>query len=102
MALTMMLKERKPSYTSMGEKYDEIIPITLLVSMKKCWSFRGMVDFLAEFLNDLKIYLLSKDKTQENKNNFKWTEKCQKDFDHIKEIVATLPFLHMPTTIYKF
>ena len=52
--VTFMLKEGKPSYTPMTEKYDAMIKIGLPTSMKGCGLFCWMVNFQSSFLKDFR------------------------------------------------
>ena len=53
MSLTCMLKDAQPSYTPMSEKCDAIINPSALKLVKDWRSFRGMVNFLSQFLKGL-------------------------------------------------
>ena len=46
--------------------------------------------------------LLTKLTTKEHKNNFKWTEECDKAFEKLKELLGNAPVLSYPNLYREF
>ena len=56
-----------------------------------------MVNFLSSFLPDLRRLLISIYDLQKKLKKFKWTEKAEKAFNNIKQLLVNPPVLKTPT-----
>ena len=56
-----------------------------------------MVNFLSSFLPDLRRLLIPTYDLQKKLKKFKWTDKAEKAFNDIKQLLINLPVLKAPT-----
>ena len=93
MGLEFLIKDGTAHYTAMRDKCDAIRNMKAPKSVKECRTFCGMVNFLSTFCKNLRqlsipIYELTKKHAR-----FTWTDKHQKAFDEIKQLLVKPPVL---------
>ena len=96
MCLTFMLKDWKPSYTPMTEKYESTYDMKQPKAVKECRSFYGMANFLSSFFKGQRKYFIPITEYRKIKINSKWTQEYQKALEHMKELLITPLVLQMP------
>ena len=60
------------------------------------------VMFLSLFLKDLRKHLIPIYEIKEKKGTYEWVEECQRSSDITKELLITLPVLHLLMATDKF
>ena len=86
----------RPCFTPMKEKCDAIRNLKAPRNVKEVRSFCGMVNFLSNFLKDLRKVLIPIYDLMHKRKHFEWTEACQAAFDQIKDQLQQPPVLNMP------
>ena len=66
-------------------------------TLKQTRAFCGMVNFLSSFLPNLRCLLIPIYDLQKKSKKFKWTQKAEKAFKEIKELLISPPVLRAPT-----
>ena len=80
-----MLKDGKPSHTSMREKYDAIIKGKIPETMKYCRRYYGTANFLSSIFKDFQKHLIPSYELHKEKK----FEGCQKALKNIKLLLIT-------------
>ena len=65
--------------------------------MKQTRAFCGMINFLSSFLPDLRRLLVPIYDLQKKSKKFKWTDKAEKAFNDIRQLLINPPVLKAPT-----
>ena len=65
--------------------------------MKQTRAFCCMVNFLSSFLPDLRRLLIPRYDLKKKLKKFKWTDKAEKAFNDIKQLLVNPPVLKAPT-----
>jgi len=85
-----------PTIRPTREKCDAIRRIEKLKGVNSVRSFCGMVNYLSMYLQGLQEHLVPLYELLKKGAKWDWTEKCQKAFDKIKEMLMKPPILVMP------
>ena len=102
MGHTIIIEEHGPCITALKSNVEPILKMDKPQNAADCRSFCGMVNFLAMYLPRLQELLIPIYKLTRKKVTFEWTEECQKNFDHIKELLMQPPVLTMPNKTGRF
>ena len=96
MGLEFLIKDGTAHYTAMCDKCDAIRNMKAPKSVKECRTFCGMVNFLSTFCKNLRQLLIPiYELTKKHNARFTWTDKHQKAFDEIKQLLVKPPVLRM-------
>ena len=95
MGLQFIVKDGVAHYTAMKEKCDAIRNMQTLKSVKECRTFCGMVNFLSTFCKNLRELLIPIYDLTKKRAHFQWTNKHQKAFEEIKQLLVKPPVLRM-------
>ena len=95
MGLEFLIKDRTAHYTAMRDKCDAIRNMKAPKSVKECRTFCGMVNFLSTFCKNLRQLLIPIYELTKKHARFTWTDKHQKAFDDIKQLLVKPPILRM-------
>ena len=95
MGLQFIVKDGVAHYTAMKEKCDAIHNMQTPKSVKECRTFCGMVNFLSTFCKNLKELLIPIYDFTKKRAHFQWTDKHQKAFEEIKQLLVKPPVLRM-------
>ena len=79
----------------MKEKCDAICNMQTPKSVKECHTFCGMVNFLSTFCKNLRELLIRIYELTKKRARFQWTDKHQKAFEEIKQLLVKPPVLRM-------
>ena len=95
MGLEFLIKDGTAHYTAMLDKCDAIRNMKAPKSVKECQTFCGMVNFLLTFCKNLRQLLIPIYELTKKHVRFTWTDKHQKAFDDIKQLLVKPPVLGM-------
>ena len=95
MGLEFLIKDGTAHYTAMRDKCDTIRNMKAPKSVKECRTFCGMVNFLSTFCKNLRQLLIPIYELTKKHARFVWTDKHQKAFDEIKQLLVKPPVLRM-------
>ena len=95
MGLQFIVKDGVAHYTAMKEKCDPIHNMQTPKSVKECRTFCGMVNFLSTFCKNLRELLIPIYDLMKKRAHFQWTDKHQKAFEEIKQLLVKPPVLRM-------
>ena len=95
MGLEFLIKDGTAHYTAMRDKCDAIRNMKAPKSVKECRTFCGMVNFLSTFCKNLRQLLIPIYELTKKHARFAWTDKHQKAFDEIKQLLVKPPVLRM-------
>ena len=95
MGLQFIVKDGVAHYTAMKEKCDAIRNMQTPKSVKECRTFCGMVNFLSTFCKNLRELLIPIYNLTKKRARFQWTDKHQKAFEEIKQLLVKPPVLRM-------
>ena len=95
MGLQFIVKDGVAHYTAMKEKCDAIRNMQTPKSVKECRTFCGMVNFLSTFCKNLRELLIPIYNLTKKRACFQWTDKHQKAFEEIKQLLVKPPVLRM-------
>ena len=95
MGLEFLIKDRTAHYTAMRDKCDAIRNMKAPKPVKECRTFCGMVNFLSTFCKNLRQLLIPIYELTKKHARFTWTDKHQKAFDEIKQLLVKPPVLRM-------
>ena len=95
MGLQFIVKDGVAHYTTMKEKCDAIRNMQTPKSVKECHTFCGMVNFLSTFCKNLRELLIPIYDLTKKRARFQWTDKHQKAFEEIKQLLVKPPVLRM-------
>ena len=95
MGLEFLIKDGTAHYTAMRDKCDAIRNMKAPKSVKECRTFCGMVNFLSTFCKNLRQLLIPIYELTKKHAHFAWTDKHQKAFEEIKQLLVKPPVLGM-------
>ena len=95
MGLEFLIKDGTAHYTAMCDKCDVIRNMKAPKSVKECQMFCGMVNFLSTFCKNLQQLLIPIYELTKKHARFVWTDKHQKAFEEIKQLLVKPPVLRM-------
>ena len=95
MGLEFQIEDDKVCYTPLTEKCEAIPNLDLPKTLKQTRAFCGMVNFLSSFLPELRRLLIPIYNLQKKSKKFKWTEKAEKAFNNINQLLINPPVLHL-------
>ena len=95
MGLEFLIKDGTAHYTAMRDKCDAIRNMKAPKSVKEYRTFCGMVNFLSTFCKNLRQLLIPIYELTKKHAHFTWTDKHQKAFDEIKQLLVKPPVLRM-------
>ena len=95
MGLEFLIKDGTAHYTAMRDKCDAIRNMKAPKSVKECPFFCGMVNFLSTFCKNLRQLLIPVYELTKKHARFVWTDKYQKAFEEIKQLLVKPPVLQM-------
>ena len=95
MGLEFLIKDGTAHYTAMRDKCDAIHNMKAPKSVKECRTFCGMVNFLSTFCKNLRQLLIPIYELTKKHAHFLWTDKHQKEFEEIKQLLIKPPVLRM-------
>ena len=95
MGLEFLIKDGTAHYMAMRDKCDAIHNMKAPKSVKECRTFCGMVNFLSTFCKNLRQLLIPIYELTKKHARFVWTDKHQKAFEEIKELLVKPPVLRM-------
>ena len=95
MGLEFLIKDGTAHYTAMCDKCDAIRNMKAPKSVKECRTFCGMVNFLSTFCKNLRQLLIPIYELTKKHAHFVWTDKHQKAFEDIKQLLVKPPVLRM-------
>ena len=95
MGLEFLIKDGTAHYTAMRDKCDAIRNMKAPKSVKECRTFCGMVNFLSTFCKNLRQLLIPIYELTKKHARFVWTDKHQKAFEEIKQLLVKPPVLRM-------
>ena len=95
MGLQFIVTDGVAHYTAMKEKCDAIRNMQTPKSVKECHTFCGMVNFLSTFCKNLRELLIPIYDLMKKRARFQWTDKHQKAFEEIKQLLVKPPVLRM-------
>ena len=96
MGLEFQVEDDKVCYTPLKDKCEAIQNLDSPKTLKQTRAFCGMVYFLSSFLPNLRRLLMPIYDLQKKSKKFKWTDKAEKAFNDIKELLIN-PVLKAPT-----
>ena len=97
MVLEFQVQDDKVCYLPLKDKCKAIQNLDSPKTLKQTRAFCGTVNFLSSFLPDLRRLLIPKYDLQKKLKKFKWTDKAEKAFNDIKQLLINLPVLKAPT-----
>ena len=97
MGLEFQVRDSKVCYTPLKDRCNAIGNWDSPKTLKQTCAFCGMVNFLSSFLPNLRCLLIPRCDLQRKSKKFKWTEKAEKAFKEIKELLIIPPVLRAPT-----
>ena len=97
MGLEFQVKDDKVCYTPLKDKCEAIQNLDSPKTSKQTRTFCGMVNFLSSFLPNLRRLLIPIYDLQKKSKKFKWTDKAEKAFNDIKQLLVNPPVLKAPT-----
>ena len=97
MGLECQVKDSKVCYALLKDKCEAIRNLESPKTIKQARAFCGMVNFLSSFLPNLRCLLIPIYNLQKKSKKFKWTQKAEKAFKEIKELLISPPVLKAPT-----
>ena len=95
MGLEFLIKDGTAHYTAMRDKCDAIHNMKAPKSVKECRTFCGIVNFLSTFCKNLRQLLIPIYELTKKHARFVWTDKHQKTFEEIKQLLVKPPVLQM-------
>ena len=95
MGLEFLIKDVTAHYTAMRDKCDAIRNMKAPKSMKECHTFCKMVNFLSTFCKNLRQLLIPIYELTKKHAHFAWTDRHQKAFEEIKQLLVKPPILRM-------
>ena len=95
MGLEFLIKDGTAHYTAMRDKCDAIRNMKAPKSVKECRTFCGMVNFLSTFCKNLRQLLIPIYELTKKHAHFVWTDRHQKAFKDIKQLLVKPPVLRM-------
>ena len=95
MGLEFLNKDGTAQYTAMRDKCDAICNMKAPKSVKECRTFCGMVNFLSTLCENLRQLLIPIYELTKKHVRFLWTDKHQKAFEEIKQLLVKPPVLRM-------
>ena len=93
MGLEFLIKDNTAHYTTMKDKCDVIGNMKVPKSVKECRMFCGMVNFLSTFCKNLRQLLIPIYELTKKHTRFQWTDRHQKAFEDIKQLLVKPPVL---------
>ena len=93
MGLEFLIKDGTAHYTAMRDKCDAIHNMKAPKSVKECRIFCRMVNFLSTFCKNLRQLLIPIYELTKKHACFVWTDKHQKAFEEIKQLLVKPPVL---------
>ena len=97
MGLEFQVQDDKFCYTPLKDECKAIQNLASPKTLKQTRAFCGMVNFLSSFFPDLRRLLMPIYDLQKKLKKFKWTDKAEKAFNDIKQLLINLPVLEAPT-----
>ena len=97
MGLEFQVEDDKVCYTPLKDKCEAIQNLDSPKTLKQTREFGGMVNFLFSFLPDLRRLHVPIYDLQKKSKKFKWTDKAEKAFNDIKQLLVNPPVLKAPT-----
>ena len=97
MGLEFQEEDDKVCYTPLKDNCEAIQNLDSPKTLKQTRAFCGMVNFLSSFLPDLRRLLIPIYDLQKKSKKFKWTDKAEKAFNDIKQLLVNPPVLKAPT-----
>ena len=97
MGFEFQVRDSKVCYTPLKDKCDAIRNLDSPKTLKQTHTFCGMVNFLSSFLPNLRWLLIPIYDLQQKFKKFNWTDKAEKAFKEIKELLINAPVLRAPT-----
>ena len=97
MGLEFQVEDGKVCYTPLKDKCEAIRNLDSPKTLKQTRAFCGMVNFLSSFLPNLRRLLIPIYDLQKKSKKFKWTDKAEKAFNDIKNLLVNPPVLKAPT-----
>ena len=98
MGLEFQIRDSKVCYTPLKDKCEAIGNLESPKMLKQTRAFCEMVNFLSSFLPNLQCLLIPIYDLQKKSKKFKWTQKAEKAFKEIKELLISPPILRAPTS----
>ena len=95
MGLEFLIKDGTAHYTAMRDECDAIRNMKAPKSVKECRTFCRMVNFLSTFCKNLRQLLIPIYKLTKKHARFLRTDKHQKAFEEIKQLLVKPPVLRM-------
>ena len=95
MGLDFLIKDGTAHYTAMRDKCNTIRNMKAPKSVKECHTFCGMVNFSLTFCKHLRQLLIPIYKLTKKHARFAWTDRHQKAFEEIKQLLVKPPVLRM-------
>ena len=95
MGLQFLVKDGVAHYIAMKEKCDAIRNMKTPKSVKECYTFCEMVNFLSTFCKNLRELLIPIYDLTKKRARFQWTDTHQKAFEQIKHLLIKPPVLRM-------
>ena len=95
MGLQSIVKDGVAHYTAMKEKCDAIRNMQTPKSVKECHTFCSMVNFLSTFCKNLRELLIPIYNLMKKRAPFQCTDKHQRAFEEIKQLLVKPPVLRM-------
>ena len=97
MGLEFQVEDDKVCYTPLKDKCEAIQNLDSPKTLKQTRAFCGMVHFLSSFLPDLRRLLIPIYDLQKKSKKSKWTDRAEKAFNDIKQLLVNPPVLKAPT-----
>ena len=97
MGLEFQLEDDKVCYTPLKDKCEAIQNLDSPKTLKQTRAFCGMLNFLSSFSPGLGRLLIPIYDLQKKSKKFKWTDKAEKAFNDIKQLLVNPPVLKAPT-----
>ena len=97
MGLEFQVEDDKVCYTPLKDKCEAIQNLDSPKILKQTRAFCSMVNFLSSVLPDLRRLLIPIYNLQKKLKKFKWTDKAEKAFNNIKQLLVNPLVLKAPT-----
>ena len=97
MGLEFQIEDDEVCYTSLKDMCEAIQNLDSPKTLKQTRAFCSMVNFLSSFLPDLRRLPIPRCDLQKKSKKFKWTDKAEKAFNNIKQLLINPPVLKAPT-----
>ena len=95
MGLEFLIKDGTTHYTAMRDKCDAFRNMKASKSVEECRTFCRMVNFLSTFCKNLRQLLIPIYELTKKHACFVWTDKHQRAFEEIKQLLVKPPVLRM-------